>query len=154
MPAWLALSRRWGKRNTYIAGVALYLPIVLSWLAAHADEPSWVLAARGFAIGLATGGLTLTAQAMLPDTIAHDARRSGLRREGSFAAVYSAVEKTASALGPLALGLVLAGGTAAGPGAGDTIRMAAAVIPAAASALSALILVGYRLDSDSRQGGP
>ena len=46
---------------------------------------------------------------MLPDTIEHDARTSGMRREGSFAAVYSAVEKGASALGPLAFGLVLAG---------------------------------------------
>jgi GPH family glycoside/pentoside/hexuronide:cation symporter len=143
MPAWLALTRRIGKRNAYIAGVAGYVPVILTWLAAGPGEPAWALGARGFAVGLATGGLTLTAQAMLPDTIEHDARLSGLRREGAYAAVYSAVEKAASALGPLALGLVLAG--AAGS---DAIRIYAAVLPAVASALSALILVGYTLDRD------
>lgn len=151
MPGWLALSRRYGKRNTYIAGVAVYLPVVLSWLAAGPAEPAWALVARGLAVGLATGGLTLTAQAMLPDTIEHDARTTGLRREGTYAAVYSAVEKAASALGPLALGLVLS----AADGAATELRLAAALIPAAASGLSALLLLGYRLDQGyrSRQVG-
>jgi Na+/melibiose symporter-like transporter len=67
-----------------------------------------------------------------------------LRREASLAAVYSAVEKTAAALGPLLLGLLLTGpGDAAG-----VIRLAAAWLPAVASALSALLLIGYRLDRD------
>lgn len=153
MPAWLAMTRRYGKRNTYIAGVALYLPVILSWLAADAAEPTWTLVLRGLAIGLVTGGLTLTAQAMLPDTIEHDARTTGMRREGSFAAVYSAVEKTASALGPLALGLVLSATARASDDAAsaDAVRLAAALIPAAASALSALILLGYGLDKERRQ---
>jgi GPH family glycoside/pentoside/hexuronide:cation symporter len=152
MPAWLAASRRLGKRNTYIAGVLLYLPVLLSWLAADATEPTWVLAVRGLAVGLATGGLTLTAQAMLPDTIDHDARSSGLRREGTFAAIYSAVEKGASALGPLAFGLVLSATQSAAhdPAAPDSIRLAVALLPAAASAVSAIILLCYRLDDDYR----
>jgi GPH family glycoside/pentoside/hexuronide:cation symporter len=144
MPGWLAASRRFGKRNTYVAAVLIYLPVLMTWLAADPSEPSWMLAARGLAVGLVTGGLTLTAQAMLPDTIEHDARRTGLRREASLAAVYSAVEKTAAALGPLLLGLLLTGpGDAAG-----VIRLAAAWLPAVASALSALLLIGYRLDRD------
>lgn len=152
MPAWLALCRRIGKRNTYVAGVAVFVPVVLTWLVAGPGEPAWALVARGFAIGLATGGLTLTAQAMLPDTIEHDARLSGLRREGAYAAVYSAVEKAAAALGPLALGLVLAGGGTVGDA--DAIRFAAAVIPAAASALSALVLAGYTLDRERSREAP
>jgi len=78
---------------------------------------------------------------MLPDAIAWDARNTGLRREGAYSAVYSAVEKAAAALGPLALGLVLS--LDAGP---RGIVLAAALIPAAASALSALLLAGYTLD--------
>lgn len=141
VPAWLAVARRAGKRNTYVAGVAVFIPAVLTWLAADPGEPPWALLLRGLGIGLATGGLTLTAQAMLPDAIAWDTRNTGLRREGAYSAVYSAVEKAAAALGPLALGLVLA--LDAGP---RGIALAAAVIPATASALSALLLAGYRLD--------
>ncbi len=151
MPAWLAASRRFGKRNTYMAGVAIYIPVLLTWLAADPGEPGWALLARGAAIGLVTGGLTLTAQAMLPDTIEHDARRSGLRREGSFAAVYSAVEKTAAALGPLVLGVALSGAGSERAAAADTIRLTAAWVPAVASGLSALVLIGYTLDREYRQ---
>jgi GPH family glycoside/pentoside/hexuronide:cation symporter len=149
MPAWLTLSRRLCKRNTYIAGVALYVPVLLSWLLAGPAEPAWALVVRGLAIGLVTGGLTLTAQAMLPDTIAHDARSSGLRREGVFSAIYSAVEKSAAALGPLAFGLVLSSAHGAGPAPADSdaIRLTVAVLPAAASMLSAIILIGFRLDA-------
>ena len=83
--------------------------------------------ARGFLTGLATGGLTLAAQAMLPDTIEHDFRRTGLRREAMFSAVYSVAEKLASATGPFLLGLVLSAAS------GDRgIVLAAVLIPAVA----------------------
>jgi GPH family glycoside/pentoside/hexuronide:cation symporter len=154
IPAWLWLSNRFGKRNTYILGVTVYVPILLSWLATGPDEAFALFLIRGFAIGVATGGLTLTAQAMLPDTIEHDARRSGLRREGTFTSIYSLMEKTAFALGPLTIGLLLEAsgfspGSAEGPTA-ETIRailIATAIIPAAASAASAVILKFYSLDS-------
>jgi GPH family glycoside/pentoside/hexuronide:cation symporter len=157
MPAWLALSRRWGKRNTYMVGVALYVPVLLSWLPATAGEPFAFLILRGLGIGLVTGGLTLTAQAMLPDTIDFDTQRSGLRREATFTSVYSFMEKCAFALGPLLVGALLATagydpGTTSDPGT-DVIRMvliAAAVIPATASTLSALVLRFYTLDSRLR----
>lgn len=152
MPLWLRICARLGKRNAYIAAATLYLPVLLSWLATDSTEPAWLLGLRGLAIGLCTGGLTLTAQAMLPDTIEEDARISGMRREGTFAALYSAVEKGASALGPLALGLVLAGTAMdSGPADPQRIRLAAALIPAAATGLSALILIGYRLDHSYRE---
>lgn len=154
MPLWLRLSLAFGKRNTYIGAVFGYLPVLLTWLLADASEPAWALVARGLAIGVATGGLTLTAQAMLPDAIEHDTVQTGLRREATFAAVYSAVEKLAAALGPLAFGLVLQLAARDGESPPDAIRMAVALIPAAASALSAAILLGYRLDRELRSAAP
>jgi GPH family glycoside/pentoside/hexuronide:cation symporter len=154
MPVWLALSRKYGKRNTYILGVIIYVPILLSWLATSPDEAFSLFLIRGFAIGIVTGGLTLTAQAMLPDTIQHDAERSGLRREGTFTSIYSFMEKTAFAFGPLVIGLLLASSGFSPESAGDptpeTIRailIASAIIPAAASASSAVLLRFYSLDS-------
>jgi GPH family glycoside/pentoside/hexuronide:cation symporter len=150
MPAWLWASRRLGKRNTYLVAVAIYLPLLLTWLIASPQEPPWALIVRGVAIGVVTGGLTLTAQAMLPDAIDHDAERTGLRREATFAAVYSAVEKIASALGPLAFGLVLEAAGSAGAEPGSVIRTAVAWMPALASLLSAVALLGYQLDRSLR----
>lgn len=147
MPVWLAVSRRHGKRATYLAAVGCYLPALLSWLAADPGEATALFLARGFLTGLATGGLTLAAQAMLPDTIEHDFARTGLRREATFSAVYSMAEKLASAMGPFLLGLVLSAAT------GERgIVLAAVVIPAAASTLSAVALLFYSLDRQLRPG--
>lgn len=153
MPAWLGLSHRFGKRNTYIAGVAIYVPILLSWLLTGPNEAfAWFLI-RGFGIGIVTGGLTLTAQAMLPDTIQYDTERSGLRREGTFTSIYSFMEKSAFAIGPLLLGLLLensgfspASPDTASPDTARAVLIAAAIIPAVASTASAAILRFYDLD--------
>ncbi len=147
MPLWLAISRRAGKRAAYLAAVGCYLPVLLSWLLATPGEAVGLFLARGLLTGLATGGLTLAAQAMLPDTIEHDFARTGLRREAMFAAVYSVAEKLASATGPFLLGLVLS--TASGD---RGVVLAAVAIPAVASLLSAIALLFYGLDRQLRSG--
>ncbi len=147
MPLWLAVSRRAGKRDTYLLAVACYLPALFSWLLADTGEVTALFLARGLLTGLATGGLTLAAQAMLPDTIEHDFHRTGLRREATFSAVYSVAEKLASATGPFLLGLVLSTAT------GDSgILRAAVLIPALMTTLSAIALLFYRLDRELRTG--
>jgi GPH family glycoside/pentoside/hexuronide:cation symporter len=159
IPAWLALCDRWGKRNTYIVGVVIYVPILLSWLFTGPNEAFFLFLLRGFGIGVVTGGLTLTAQAMLPDTIQYDAERSGLRREGTFTSIYSFMEKTAFAIGPLLVGLMLenAGFSGDSPGSAtaETVRailIATAIIPAIASGASAALLRYYNLDLILRKG--
>lgn len=148
MPAWLAVSRHAGKRATYLAAVGCYLPVLLSWLLAAPGEATLAFLARGFFTGVTTGGLTLAAQAMLPDTIEHDFARTGLRREAMFSAVYSVAEKLAAATGPFLLGLVLSAAS------GDRgLVLAAVVIPAVASLLSAIALLFYRLDRQRRPAG-
>ena len=78
------------------------------------------------------------------EAIQHDAERSGLRREGTFTSIYSFMEKTAFAFGPLVIGLLLASSGFSPESAGDptpeairAILIASAIIPAAASASSA-----------------
>ncbi len=157
MPLWLASSRRLGKRNTYLLAVVLYVPILLSWFLAGTGEGWPVYLLRGLGIGVVTGGLTLTAQAMLPDAIQEDSRLTGLQREGVFTAAYSFMEKTAFALGPLIFGLALdqAGFDSSDADfADESVRQAilfsAATAPAVASALSALVLCFYTLDRQRR----
>ena len=47
------------------------------------------------------------AMSMLTDTIEYDARRTGIRREGVYTAVYSFVEKFTFAMGPLIIGFAM-----------------------------------------------
>jgi GPH family glycoside/pentoside/hexuronide:cation symporter len=153
LPLWLSCSRRAGKRNTYMVAAAIYVPVLLTWYMASPVEHQAIYLFRGFAIGVVTGGLTLTAQAMLPDAIQEDVRISGLHREGIFTAAYSFMEKSAFAIGPLLLGLLLqAASFEPGQNVGadtDTavvILLAAAALPAIASGLSAAVLLLYDLD--------
>ena len=153
MPLWLALTRKIGKRDAYIVGVAIYVPALLSWLWANPLEIPAALVLRGASFGIATGGLILTAQAMLPDTIADDTQRSGLHREGTFTSAYSFMEKTAFALGPLIVGLLLEfsgyDSQSELPATPETVRLfllGAALLPAIASGLSAWTLRFYELD--------
>ncbi|MBT8445598.1 MAG: glycoside-pentoside-hexuronide (GPH):cation symporter [Gammaproteobacteria bacterium] len=161
MPVWLAASRRFGKRNTYALAITLYLPTVLSWLLSTPEESMTWFVLRGVVMGVATGGILLMAQSMLPDSIEQDFRLTGLRREGAFSAVYSFVEKTAFAFGPLVVGSLLSlmgfdreAGAEQTPGALLAIQLAAAVIPAIMGGVSALVLIGYRLDETGTDSAP
>jgi GPH family glycoside/pentoside/hexuronide:cation symporter len=110
VPLWWWLARRFGKKQAYIAAVLLYALTALTWLLAGRVEttPDLVLAfGRAVLLGVGSGGLILLGVSMLPDTIEYDRLSSGARREGIFTGLWSAVEKGATAVGGLLIGLVL-----------------------------------------------
>jgi GPH family glycoside/pentoside/hexuronide:cation symporter len=155
MPLWVRLGRRFSKRDLFIAGVLAFALIKLSWMLAVPGEPVELVMARAALSGLCTGGVLLMGQSILPDAIAWDCERSGVRREGVYAGAYSFVEKASMALGPLLIGLILAGvgfdpqaaraGVEQGPGAVRGVYLGAAVLPALLYALSAIPLAFYAL---------
>ncbi len=108
IPAWLRLAAYRGKAWILGASTILFIPLAASWLVAHAGEPLWAYAARGFLIGIASAGTLLGTQAMLPDIMEYDYLRSGMRREGIYAGVASFIEKTAYAMSGIAIGGFLA----------------------------------------------
>ena len=66
--------------------------------------------AAGFALpgdGPLGGGTLVMGQSLVPDTIEYDFRRTGLRREGIFAGVFTTVEKFAYAFAPAITGIFL-----------------------------------------------
>ena len=109
--------------------------VSLSWLLADPQEPLWFFTLRAALKGVAASGLLLMGQSMLPDTIEYDYRRTGLRREGIYSALYSFVEKVAAALAPSILLVVYAlvgfqsRAAVQTPEAVDGIRWAAALLP-------------------------
>ncbi|MEZ5457755.1 MAG: MFS transporter [Steroidobacteraceae bacterium] len=158
MPAFVWLSRRIGKRNGYLVSTAIFAIYCLSWLPAGPGEPLLWYYARAVLVGICLGGNILLANSMLTDTIDLDARRSGMRREGIYAAMYSFVEKTAGAFGPLLVGWMLQWvgfqrdlprDAVQEPQVLFGILMGVSVLPAALAVLSMITLAFYKLDQDT-----
>lgn len=139
---WPALGKRYGKVPLYALSVVGFALVGFSWLLAGPGTTLAGVVARAAASGVFVGGLLLMGQSLIPDAIALDHERTGLRREGVFAGAYSFVEKGSSALGPMIVGglFQLLGFSLRGPGGPPdptAAYLAAAVIPPAAYLLSA-----------------
>lgn len=162
-PVWVRISRRLGKRASFVVAAIIYSASGLSWLLAAPGEPTaWILA-RGAVAGFGAGGTLLVGQAMLPDTMEHDYRLSGVRREGVLSGVYTTVEKVAFALGPALAGLLLgaagyiqsADATVEQPEAARmVIYLCASVIPVIFLGSGCLLLFGYDLTEERLKDDP
>lgn len=106
-PMWVSLSRRYGKTACYYVTSTIFAVASASWVVGTASDPDWYINVRALVTGVGAGGLLLIGQSLLPDTIEHDFRRTGLRREGIFSGVYTTIEKFSFAFGPASLGLLL-----------------------------------------------
>lgn len=152
---WLWCSKRWGKKATFMVALAISLPVWASWFLAVQGEPLWLVYARGVIIGISGSGVILMGQSMLPDTMEYDYQRTGLRREGIFAALYTTVEKLSGALGVALVGALLGafgyvqsrGGPVEQPeSALWAIRFSMAFVPAAITLAGMAALTFYQLD--------
>lgn len=156
LPAWSWLARRYGKKTIYMAAGYFYAVIALTWLFALTGEVSWVTNIRIFMVGVAASGLLVMGFSLLPDTMEHNTKSSGVSQEGTLAALYSMVEKGTAAFGPLIAGLLLeASGfiSAGGTGLPQTqpesaliaIMMLASVVPAMCNIAGSLLLTRFDL---------
>jgi GPH family glycoside/pentoside/hexuronide:cation symporter len=134
----------------------------ISWQFAVHGEPTILVYLRGLVIGASGSGVILMGQSMLPDTMAYDFQRTGLRREGIFAALYTTVEKLSGALGVALVGAILSGfgyiqsrGSAVVQPASAlwAIRFIMAWIPAIITLAGMMVLLTYNLDEAKLAGG-
>jgi GPH family glycoside/pentoside/hexuronide:cation symporter len=164
MVAWVKLSRRIGKRWTYIIALAGYGAANASWLWAGPGDAQWTLWVRGAATGAAAAGAILMSFAMYPDVIEWDRHRTGLRREGIYASAYAVLEKAGFAAGPALFGVYLTasgylpstrGHLAAQPASAITALYAGAgIIPVVLLAGAIVLLLFYTLDERRLSAGP
>ena len=80
---------------------ALAAVVNLTWLLSGPQEPMALYLLRAGFLALCGGGMLLMGQSLLPDVMEHDFQRTGLRREGLYAGLYSFIEKFAFATAPL-----------------------------------------------------
>lgn len=156
LPAWSWLAKRHGKRLIYMAAGYFYAVVALTWLFALGGENEWVTNVRIFMVGVATSGLLVMGFSLLPDTMEHNTKSSGISQEGTLAAIYSMVEKGTAAFGPLIAGLLLeASGFISGAGTAlpptqpqsalVAILLLASVIPALCNIAGSLLLIRFDL---------
>ena len=107
IPAWLWIARRYDKRAGMFVAAIIYAGASLSWLAAGPTEPDALFILRAVGLGLGYAGFVLMTLSMLPDSIAYDTHRTGLRREGIYAGLFAFVEKATFIVAPLIVGTVL-----------------------------------------------
>jgi GPH family glycoside/pentoside/hexuronide:cation symporter len=168
-PAWLVVSRRIGKRPTYVMCVIVWALVNLSWLLVHpaTDElfrlplfgavstQTILIMLRAVFIGPFNAGFVLMSYSLLTDTIEYDRRRFGISREGAFSGIYSALEKLAFAVGPAVAGVILSLTGFSESKGGEAIQSSGAIhgilivfgfVPTFFAMSSLLLLRLYKLD--------
>lgn len=176
VPVLTRLAANIGKRNTYIVSASITICGYLSWsflppgigeivvaegtgvpgFPAGLNSPDVLIALfwRSSLFGIVIAGNVMMAMSMLMDAIEYDALRTGMRREGVYAACYSFVEKFSSSFGPFLVGLILQftgydnrveRGATQSAEALDGIIVGMSYVPAAFTGLSILALLFYQL---------
>jgi GPH family glycoside/pentoside/hexuronide:cation symporter len=154
LPLWARIAKGHPKHRVMIFATLAQTTLTLSWLLAGPEEPTLLFLLRASLLGFSSAGIILMGQALLPDVIEYDYRRTGERREGMFAALYSLVEKTSFAFAPLIIGPMLAyagyvpGNESQSPDTIKTIYITLAVLPSAAYLLSLPLLATYDLTEE------
>lgn len=158
IPIWVRAAKILGKRTAWVTALTLFALTALTWLLAERGDGMVPYLTRGFFLGFFSAGVLLMGFAILPDTIEYDYRRTGMRREGLFASVYSFAENSASAVGPLIVGFIMAfmgyesaraGQLAAQlPEAIQSVYIGASIVPAGMMLLSCVFLFFYDLSEE------
>ena len=155
-PVWNIVGQRTGKKIGYAAASVLLATGAIVLVSARA-APHWLVFVATAVVGAGYAGAQMFPMAMLPDTAAVDAQRTGQNRVGVYTGVWTAGETLGLAVGPGLYGLVLAighyrsstGGGAAQPSSAVTaIVIGFSVIPALLTLASLFFLRRYGLDAD------
>jgi len=151
---WVLISKRLSKAKTLAVSAALAALVNLTWLLSGPEEPVMLYMLRALVLAMSNGGMLLMGQSLLPDVMEYDYRRTGLRREGLYAGLYSFVEQLAFATAPLTLGILLSSmgfvpglpRTALQPeSALLAITLAMAVIPAITNSLKVVLALQFKI---------
>jgi Na+/melibiose symporter-like transporter len=152
-PVWTAIGRRVGKKQGYVAASLFLASGAVLLVFARQLPATGVFVATGL-VGVGYAGAQVFPLAMLPDTAAVDAVRSGTNRVGVFTGVWTAGETLGLAIGPGVFALVLAGGGYISSTSGNIAQPESAVnaivlgfslLPAALFLLSLCWLARYDL---------
>lgn len=107
IPGYYLLSRRVGKRITFIVSGFIWIAAMLSSLALVPGISKLTVVLYGGFIGLGTSGMLTMVWSIFADVPDIDELGSGLRREGVFAGIFTFMRKAASAIGLFLVSVLL-----------------------------------------------
>ncbi len=148
---WSALSRRWGKRGVYFAGMSLWI-IAQAGLLLLQPGQTGLLYLLAVMAGVGVSTAYLVPWSMLPDVIELDELTTGQRREGVFYAFMVFLQKLGLALALWLVGIALevagylptaAGGTPANQPASALLAIRLAIGPLPTAALIGGLVLAY-----------
>jgi GPH family glycoside/pentoside/hexuronide:cation symporter len=147
-----ALARRYGKKAVFqVACGVLMLGCLSKLFLYHPGQPWFQLVIAG-SNGLSASGISLMAAAMLGDIADFDEYQTGMRREASFASVFSWFDKAGTSFGSLLGGFVLVWiGFNAKQGAQsahtlELMKFSYFLMPFLGALLAAIVMSRYSLD--------
>lgn len=156
IPCFVYLSERIGKNKCLmISSVCFLFSAVLAWYTFTPSMP-YLMLVNGAILGIAYAGLWTMLPTMQIDVVDYDELKTGARREGSFASVYSWVLKLSFCTGYLLSGPFLEmTGFDASLGGGQSVdalanlRLGYSIIPAVAVMLALFVLKSFPIDRAS-----
>ncbi len=107
VPITLFISKRFGKRNTYIAGMSI---VILSLLVFSAFAHTYGVISAYIIMAFAGIGFSthyILPWSIVPDTVDYDYAKTGIQREGIYYGLWSFVIKVGAALAGLFCGVTL-----------------------------------------------
>jgi glycoside/pentoside/hexuronide:cation symporter, GPH family len=149
-PLWTLAAKRWGRTRMCRWTLGLLSLCCLLPLLVPVDQV-WLLYPFMCLYGAFNTGARLLPNAMVPDTVDLDYRRTGEHREGLFFGIFVFIQQTGFAAGGFVLSLLLTFGRSpvAQTDKGVTaILICFTVATAILYGASFLALIGYRLDDD------
>ncbi|MBN1259366.1 MAG: MFS transporter [Anaerolineae bacterium] len=111
LPFWAWLARRWGKRQTYAAGIAFWAVVQIVLITVNASTSLPVILLLCILAGLGIAVAHVLPWAIIPDAIEWGEWQTGERHEGMFYSLTTLISKVAASLAvPLVLLLMEATG--------------------------------------------
>ncbi len=151
LPAWIAIARRVGKKNAWLAAMTINTGIFLGvFFLGPGDEMLYGILV--FGSGLGFGASLALPSAIQADVIDYDELLTGMRREGRYIGLWSIAKKMAAAAG-VGIGLAVLGAAGYAPNAEQpaevvmTLRVLYALVPCLCNIAAILIIWRYPLNA-------
>jgi GPH family glycoside/pentoside/hexuronide:cation symporter len=151
LPAWIALSRRIGKKNAWLMAMIVNTGVFLGvFFLGPGDEILYGLLVIGSGLGF--GASLALPSAIQADVIDYDELLTGQRREGRYIGLWSVAKKLAAALG-IGIGLAVLGSVGYRPNADqpDTVifalRVLYALVPCLCNIVAIIVIWTFPLDA-------
>ncbi|MEH0019381.1 MAG: glycoside-pentoside-hexuronide (GPH):cation symporter [Desulfobacter sp.] len=147
LPLWVVISRKMGKRNAWIASMAVNTGAFAGVFFLGPGDAG-IYALLVFISGIGFGAGLALPSSIQADVIDYDELMTGQRREGRYIGLWSIAKKLSAAAG-VGIGLVLLGhagyqpNVVQGQDTADMLRILYALVPCLCNALSMIILWFY-----------